>query len=104
GNITYETPGDDILGLAAQNSFTLSGDHTVNASLFSKTGTFNAGSSDNITFNGMIILKSGSGTIFDQQGNFTWDTNLATIQPPYFPAIGEKKYAVSTIREVNPSL
>ncbi len=104
GNITYEAPGDDVLGLVAEGSFTLSGSRTVNASLFSRTGSFNAGSSDNITFNGMLILKSGNGTIFDQQGNFTWDSNLATVQPPYFPAIGEKKYSLSTIREVNPSL
>lgn len=104
GNITYETPGDDVLGLVAEGNFTLSGDHTVYGALISRTGSLNAGSSDNIDFHGMLALKSGSGTIFDQQGDFAWDPNLATIQPPYFPAIGENKYELASIREINPAL
>lgn len=104
GNVTYETPGDDVLGLVAEGNFTLSGDRTVYGALISRTGSLNAASSDNINFFGMLALKSGGGSIFDQAGDFTWDTNLATIQPPYFPAIGENKYELTSIREIDPAL
>lgn len=104
GNIAYEAPGDDVLGLVSETDFTLSGDRTVRAGLISRTGSFNAGSSDNIIFNGMMALKDGGGTIFNQQGTFTWDANLATLPPPFFPSIGETEYKIKTIREVNPRL
>lgn len=104
GNITYEAPGNDVLGLVSNGTITVSGDRTINAGLASITGSLNAGSSDTITFNGMMILKDGGGTIFNQAGTFTWDTNLATLAPPFFPAIGETQYKVNTVREIDPRL
>ncbi|MGK2958917.1 MAG: hypothetical protein ACSLFB_11090 [Acidimicrobiales bacterium] len=105
GNIAYEAPGDDVLGLVAETNFTLSGSRTVRAALISRTGSFNdTSSSDNIAFTGMMALKDGGGTIFNQAGSFTWDSNLATLPPPFFPSIGETEYKVKTIREVNPRL
>lgn len=104
GNITYETPGNDVLGLVSNGTITVSGDRTINAGLASITGSLNAGSSDTIIFNGMMILKDGGGTIFNQAGTFTWDTNLATLPPPFFPSIGETQYKINTVREIDPRL
>ncbi len=104
GNITYEAPGNDVLGLVSNGTITVSGDRTINAGLASITGSLNAADGDIIIFNGMMILKDGGGTIFNQAGTFTWDTNLATLPPPFFPSIGETQYKVNTVREIDPRL
>jgi hypothetical protein len=104
GNTTYNTNGQDVLGLEANGTiYVAEWAHTATvnlwAALFAVSGPFEAdpgngsGVSGTMNFNGSIDVygKAGGAIIFSNMfstRNYNYDSNLLFVQPPFWPKLG----------------
>ncbi len=108
-NISYVTPGVDVLGLVAKNEMIVAqwtpNDLTWYAATIAQGGQWrswsNDGSHGTMNFYGSTATnQGGSMGMFDFR-NYNYDTNLLFLQPPFFPVL-EDSYALSFFRELAP--
>jgi hypothetical protein len=109
GNISYVTPGVDVLGLIAKNEMLVpdwvSYDLTWTAATIAQGGQWrswsNNGDHGTMTFTGSTATnKGGSMSMFDVRV-YNYDTNLLFLQPPYFPVLTDA-YTTQFYRELAP--
>jgi len=109
GNISYVTPGDDVLGLVAKNDVVVAHwapyDLTFSAAAIAQSGEFRSwasgGDHGTMTFTGSIATNKGISMAMYGTRNFNYDPNLLNLQPPYFPLI-EDAYSILFFRELAP--
>ena len=109
GNISYVTPGVDVLGLVAKNEMIVAQwtpyDLTWNAATIAQTGQWRSWSTDGshgtMTFNGSTATNLGGYMGMFDYRNYNYDVNLLYLQPPYFPVIADN-YTVLLSRELTP--
>jgi hypothetical protein len=110
GDISYGTPGQDVLGLVAANDVIIGeytpDDLTWTAAVIAQSGTWKTyvqdGSHDTMTFTGSsTTADGGSMTMFDERV-YGYDSNLHHLPPPWFPVI-EDSYTTLLFRELAPS-
>jgi hypothetical protein len=102
GNLGYVTPGQDVLGLLAQNNTYIPSWQAQNSSMnwsaasLSETGAWGQPKSggvanswfNNMTHNGMLASYTmGGGMLQYNTRNYNYDPNLLTLQPPWFPTL-----------------
>jgi hypothetical protein len=110
GNISYVTPGQDVLGLVAKNDVVVAHwapyDLNFTAAAIAQSGEFrswaSSGDHGSMTFTGSIATNNGISMAMYGTRNFNYDPNLRTLQPPFFPVI-EQPYTVLLFRELPPS-
>jgi hypothetical protein len=108
-NISYVTPGQDVLGLVAKNDVIVAQwapyDVTIRGSLLAQTGARHSWSSDGshgtATFIGSTATNKSPYMDMFQVRNYNYDTNLAFLPPPWFPTV-DGAYTVALFREVKP--
>jgi hypothetical protein len=109
GNISYVTPGVDVLGLVAKNEMIVAQwapyDLTWTAATVAQTGQWRSWSSDGshgtMTFTGSTATNGGGYMGMFAYRNYNYDSNLLYLQPPYFPVI-EDAYTTLFFRELAP--
>ncbi|MGE0795130.1 MAG: hypothetical protein AB7H43_06325 [Acidimicrobiia bacterium] len=107
GPISYETPGDDVLGLIASQDLVVASyvasNFTWRAAVLVQNGTWKGYTSDGskslMTFYGSAATKDGGDfTMFDSR-SYNYDETLQYLRPPYYPFI-EDSYTVDLFREL----
>jgi hypothetical protein len=114
GNITYNTTGQDILGLIARGSIIVpefaipdGTDLTWYSATVAQTGQWRqgtlAGGKATLNFYGSTATKGGGymSPMFNVR-NYNYDLTLLYLQPPFFPVISVN-YQVLLFREVVPA-
>lgn len=107
GNISYETPGDDVLGLAAKNSVITANyapsTLTWNAAVIAQSNTWHSysGTQSKTTMNFTGMSATADGGYFTQFAtrNYSYDDNLQYLPPPWFPVVGDA-YVIQFFREI----
>jgi len=109
-NISYETDGDDVLGLVAGGEMIMS-ENTPNsltwrAATLAQNGQWrtNTGSTTHngtMTFTGSTATSDGGYASMFNNRVYNYDTTLQSLRPPLFPTI-EGSWGVSYWREVTP--
>lgn len=107
GDITYEVPGDDVLGLVAKDEMIVAhwvpSNLTWSAATIAQEGmwrSFNGVTHHGtMTFTGSTATKKGGYMSMFSTRNYNYDKNLAYLQPPYFPVLGDA-YTILYSREV----
>ena len=123
GNISYVTPGQDVLGLIANNGVYITKwaapDVTWTAAVLAETGTWQAcknssatslsGCTSGTATHGTLIFTGSSTTAnggdfgeFTEEHTFNYDKNLEYLSPPFFPSLTDT-YTTLVFREVPPS-
>ena len=106
---SYVQAGDDVLGLIAVDEvwFAKWSPTTLNfrAAILAQGDTWathdSSGSHDVLNFTGATATLRGGGlTMFDVR-NYSYDTDLLYLPPPYFPIL-EEAYTVASFRELTP--
>ena len=112
GNITYQDPGSDVLGLMAANDVVMTryapNNLTWVGATLAETGQWRtaAGAPNNskgtLTFTGSTATKGGGYASMFSTRNYQWDENLTiTGAPPMFPEI-DGTWDVLDWRKANP--
>lgn len=113
GNISYETSGDDVLGLIASNNIVFTkytpATTSVRAATLAQfgqwitaTGTAD-GAHDTLTYQGSQTTNQGGYASMFTTRNYNYDASLKFLRPPFYPII-EGSWEVENWREVaNPS-
>jgi hypothetical protein len=109
GDISYATPGDDVIGLVANNDVVVAHWAPYNLSFtgaaIAQSGSFRTwaanGDHGSMTFTGSIATNQGVQMAMYGTRDLNYDPNLRTLQPPYFPLI-EESYTVLFFRELAP--
>jgi hypothetical protein len=109
GNISYVTPGVDVLGLVAKNEMIIAQwTPTIlawSAATIAQTGHWRSwntdGSHSTMTFTGSTATNLGGYMGMFDFRNYNYDVNLLYLQPPYFPVV-EDSYTVLLSRELAP--
>ena len=109
GDITYVTPGVDVLGLVAKNEMIVAqwvpGTLTWYAATIAQAGQWRSwstdGSHDTMNFYGSTATNLGGYMGMFDTRNYVYDQNLLFVQPPFFPVL-EDAYTVLFFREVTP--
>ena len=108
-NLAYETSGDDVLGIIAQDEIVITewSPSTLNwrAAVIAQNGDWHtwssSGSHNTMNFTGSSTTDQGGDlTMFDVR-NYVYDTTLLFLPPPWFPIL-EDTYTISFFRELNP--
>jgi Tfp pilus assembly protein PilX len=110
GNVTYVTPGVDVLGLVAKNEMIVAQWAPTTLTWYSatiaQTGQWRSwstdGSHDTLNFFGSTATNLGGYMGMFNTRNYTYDQNLLFLQPPYFPVL-EDAYTIQFFRELPPS-
>jgi Tfp pilus assembly protein PilX len=106
-DISYGTPGQDVLGLVALNSVIIGeyvpDDLVWRAAVIAQSGTWRTyaqdGSHDTMTFTGSSATADGGQmTMFDTR-TYSYDSNLHQLPPPWFPVL-EDSYTTLIFREL----
>jgi hypothetical protein len=106
-NISYETIGDDVLGLVAKNDVWGAAYAPTNltwrAGVIAQSGTWKGagpnGTKNTMTWYGSSTTQDGgSWTMFNTRV-YSYDTSLLYLPPPWFPVI-EDAYTVILFREL----
>lgn len=109
-NLTYVQPGTDVLGLIATNDVIVAKwitDNPLNwrSSVIARTGSRRSwdscGCKGTLNFTGSTASNLSPYMDMFSTRNYNYDTNLAFLQPPYFPVL-EEAYSVLFFREINP--
>ncbi len=107
GNISYVTPGQDVLGIVAENNVVVAqyapSPMTWTAAVLAETGTWETYSQDGshsiMNFTGSSATKlGGSFTMFNTR-NYNYDSNLLFLSPPWFPNLSDS-YTTLLFRQV----
>ncbi len=107
GNISYVTPGQDVLGLVAESDLVVTQyappNLTWSAAVLAETGSWGSYSSDGshgtMTFTGSSATKLGGDfTMFDTR-LYYYDQNLLFLSPPWFPTLSDS-YTTVLYRQV----
>jgi len=106
-NISYATPGVDVLGLVAKNEMIVASyvpyNLTWTAATIAQTGQWRSydSSTDHgtMTFTGSTATDEGGYMSMFATRNYIYDSNLLYLQPPYFPLILDT-YTVVSFREL----
>jgi len=109
-NVSYATPGVDVLGLIAKNDMVVAAyvpyDLTWTAATVAQNGQWRsyAQTTDHgtMTFSGSTATNAGGYMSMFATRNYLYDANLLYLQPPYFPLILDT-YTVVSFRELPPS-
>lgn len=109
GDIAYNQPGTDVLGLIAKQEMIVARwvptNLTWTAATIAQTGRWRSyvtdGSHGTMTFTGSTATNLGGYMNMFTVRNYLYDTNLLYLQPPYFPVL-EEAYTVLFFREVPP--
>lgn len=110
GNISYETPGDDVLGLIASGSVVMTSYAPYNlswrAATLAQSGrwtTQQCSSTDHgsLVFTGSTAVKDGGCATMFSTRQYDYDTTLRRLRPPLFPTL-EGTWDQSYWREVTP--
>jgi len=111
GNITYVTPGVDVLGLIAKNDMIVAQwvsktqELKWSAATVAQTGSWRSYSSPyspthgTMTFTGSTATAQGGYMTMFATRNYIYDSNLLYLQPPYFPLILDT-YSIVSFREL----
>jgi hypothetical protein len=106
-NISYELPGDDVLGLVAKNDVVIAkyvpSTMTWTAGVLAQSGTWETythdGSKSTMTFTGSSATNLGGDlTMFDTR-IYGYDQRLLFLPPPWFPIVDDA-YTVVLFREL----
>lgn len=108
-NISYETDGDDVLGLVAGGEMIMAENSPTNlnwrAATLAQNGQWrtNTGSTSktSLVFTGSTATSDGGYASMFASRTYNYDTTLQSLRPPLFPTI-EGSWGVSYWREVNP--
>ncbi len=108
-DVSYELPGDDVLGLIAQNYLYIAQWATTNlnlsAAIIARSGGYqswsNDGSHGTYTHNGAVATNLGGAMSMFTTRNYLYDSNLLFLQPPYWPGVGDA-YVIVGYRELVP--
>jgi hypothetical protein len=108
-NISYGTPGQDVLGLVAANNVYICqytpDDLTWTAAVIAQSGTWKTwsqdGSHDTMTFTGSSTTADGGSMTMFNTRVYGYDDNLHQLPPPWFPVI-EDSYTTVLFRELPP--
>lgn len=108
GDIAYNQPGTDVLGLIAKQEMIVARwvptNLTWTAATIAQTGRWRSyvtdGSHGTMTFTGSTATNLGGYMNMFTVRNYLYDTNLLYLQPPYFPVL-EEAYSVLFFREVS---
>ena len=107
GNISYVTPGQDVLGIVAENNVVVAqyapSPMTWTGAVLAETGTWETysqdGSHSTMNFTGSSATKlGGSFTMFNTR-NYNYDSNLLFLSPPWFPNLSDS-YTTLLFRQV----
>jgi hypothetical protein len=106
-NISYETPGDDVLGLVAKNDVVIAKyvPSTMNwtAGVLAQSGTWETythdGSKTTMTFTGSSATNLGGDLTMFNTRIYGYDQRLLFLPPPWFPIV-EDAYTVVLFREL----
>ena len=109
GDISYVTPGADVLGLVAKNEMIVAqwspNNLTWYAATIAQGGQWRSwstdGSHDTMTFYGSTATNQGGYMGMFDTRNYNYDQNLLFVQPPFFPVL-EDSYTILFFREVTP--
>jgi len=106
-NISYVTPGVDVLGLVAKSEMIIASyvpyNLTWTAATIAQTGQWHASDTTTdhgtMTFTGSTATNQGGYMNMFATRNYIYDSNLLYLQPPYFPLILDT-YTVVSFREL----
>jgi Tfp pilus assembly protein PilX len=107
GNISYVTPGQDVLGLIAENNVIVPQwaptNLTWTGAVLAETGTWESYSSDGshgtMTFTGSSATDQGGDFTMFQTRVYNYDPNLLFLSPPWFPTLADS-YTTLLFRQV----
>ena len=107
GNISYVTPGQDVLGLVAANNVIVPQwappNLTWTAGVLAEAGTWESYSSDGshgtMTFTGSSATALGGDFTMFNTRVYNYDSNLLFLSPPWFPTLADS-YTTLLFREV----
>lgn len=109
-NITYELPGNDVLGLIAKNetimAYWSTPSLTIYAAMIAQGGQYRSWTgtltkAGTYTHVGSVATNKGGYMSMFATRVYQYDTNLQFLQPPYYPVLGEA-YSIQSYREVTP--
>ncbi len=109
GDITYTSPGNDVLGLVARNDMYVAQWAPTNvswrAATIAQSGIWRSWSSDGshgtMTFTGSTATNLGGYMSMFNTRVYQYDQTLLYLPPPWFPTIGDA-YTMLLFREVAP--
>jgi hypothetical protein len=106
GNLVYATPGDDVLGLDANNDVVIAAyagnPLTWNAAVLAQNGTWKTdtqGGSGTMNFTGAAVTQDGGSLTQYSTRNYNYDSNLQFLPPPWFPMVNDD-YTITLFREL----
>jgi len=110
GNISYVTPGQDVLGMIAANSvivcYWVPNNLTWTGATLAQSGSWssynNDGSHGTMTFTGSTATYLGGSMTMFQTRVYNYDPNLLYLPPPWFPTF-QNSYTTLLFRQVPPS-
>jgi len=110
-NISYGTPGQDVLGLVAANNVVIAAyapsDLVWSAAVIAESGTWKTyetgtKSHNSMTFTGSSTTQDGGDMTMFNTRTYSYDANLHKLPPPWFPIIDDS-YTTVMFRELPPS-
>jgi Tfp pilus assembly protein PilX len=110
GNISYVTPGQDVLGMIAASSVVVSywvpNNLTWTGATLAQSGSWasynNDGSHGTMTFTGSTATYLGGSMSMFQTRVYNYDPNLLYLPPPWFPTF-QNAYTTLLFRQVSPT-
>jgi hypothetical protein len=107
GNISYETSGDDTLGLVATKDIVVASyapsTLTWRAATVAQTGSWvTSGAGTSMTFTGSQAMAKGGNSSVSGTRVYNYDDTLAFLRPPLFPTINGT-WETAYWREVDPT-
>ncbi len=110
GNISYVTPGQDVLGMIAANDVVIChwvpNDLTWTGASLAQSGSWRSYNSDGshgtMTYSGATATKLGGYMTMFNTRIYTYDPNLLYLPPPWFPTL-EQTYTTLLFRQVPPT-
>jgi hypothetical protein len=110
GNISYVTPGQDVLGMIAENNIVVCywapSNLTWTGASLAETGDWQSYNSDGshgtMTYTGSVATYGGGFMTMFTTRVYNYDPNLLFLAPPWFPAVDDS-YTTVLFHEVAPT-